>query len=139
MRRCAVHQYWRVHTDGCTWSWPACYPRIGNCSASEPRCRARLVLQTNAYATVVSVGAGRPPVYQVGPAFPALVTGRSGRLRPLQVRVRGGELEAHAEAELIGLAEELGEWLCVALRARSGGFRRWCSRGPAPSRAPVLV
>jgi hypothetical protein len=31
--------------------------------------------------------------------------------------VRGGELEAHAEAELIGLADELGEWLCAAAAA----------------------
>jgi hypothetical protein len=41
----------------------------------------------------------------------------STRQWPPQVKVRGGELEAHAEAELIGLADELGEWLCAAAAA----------------------
>jgi hypothetical protein len=77
------------------------------------------VMQTKAYTNVVSVGAARPPVYQVVPGFHAPVHSPgcwSTRQWPPQVKVRGGELEAHVEAELIGLSDELGEWLCAAFR-----------------------
>ncbi len=81
------------------------------------------MVQTKAYGTVVSVGAGRPPVYQVRPGFARaclrIRSCLSTRQWPPQVKVRGGELEAHAEAELIGLADELGEWLCAAAAAPS--------------------
>ena len=85
-------------------------------------------------ATLVSAACGADKgvrecrVGRRGPA--AGVPGRAGLSRavaypgwwstrqwPPQVKVRGGELEAHAEAELIGLADELGEWLCAAAAA----------------------
>jgi hypothetical protein len=72
------------------------------------------VVQTKAYATVVSVGAGRPPVYQVGSASAASGSVR-GR-RSLQVELRSDVIEAFPEAELIGLPEELSKWLCVPTR-----------------------
>jgi hypothetical protein len=70
-------------------------------------------VQTKAYATVLSVGDGKPPVYQVGLSRRSRVA-RSPVAHcplPLQVEVRGGEVESLSEAELIGLSEELSKWL----------------------------
>jgi hypothetical protein len=59
-----------------------------------------------------------------GRAFPRIRSCLSTRQWSPQVKVRGGKLEAHAEEELIGLADELGEWLCAAAAAASFDCRR---------------
>jgi hypothetical protein len=74
------------------------------------------VVQTKAYATVVSVGTDRPPVYQVGAAAPTAASGSVRGRRPLQVELGSDVIEAFPEAELIGLPEELSKWLCVPAR-----------------------
>ena len=70
------------------------------------------MVQTKAYATVVSVGAGRPPVYQVGPGFHAHPERKVRAVSP-QVELRSEIIKALPEAELIGLPEEPSKWLCV--------------------------
>ncbi len=79
-----------------------------------PRLGRSAWVQTKAYATVLSVGDGKPPVYQVGLSRRSRVFERSPVAHcplPLQVEVRGGEVESLSEAELIGLSEELSKWL----------------------------
>ncbi len=96
---------------------PTIAARCLSLSLSRPAGRgwgAALGVQTKAYATVLSVGDGKPPVYQVGLSHRIQVFEISPvahcPLR-LQVEVRGGEVESLSEAELIALSEELSKWL----------------------------